>query len=335
MSDDKSKIESFTFDPIESRSQDRLLDYVQSDWNGEYYEMPINLNDLYNLSHSSVFHSSPLDLKAKVLLSTLKPTKFISNRDFLHAAKNFLTFGNTFIERVDSATSKLICLKNSPAMRTRRAKGDNYLFLNSHGNQHHKFKEGSVFHLIEPDIKQEIYGLPSYLASVISSRLNKESTLFRLKYYLNGSHAGYIIHLTDPGYSEDDLTALKTQLKSSRGDNSFKNLFLHSPDGKPDGLKLIPISEVTAKDEFKCVKEASREDELGMHRVPPQIMGIVPKNSGGFSDPNAAAKVFARNEIMPLQTQFLEINDWLGQEVISFNDYSIDGIEDDKQSKKK
>lgn len=330
-----SRIEIDSFSSAQTITRDSLLDYIQSDFNGQYYDVPINLNDLYTVYRSSVFHASALELKANILLTTLLPNKYISNTDFLHLALNFLIFGNGFVERIDSATGKLLRLKNSPAKRTRRAKGDNYVFLNQYGTDPHKFKQGGVFHLIQPDINQEIYGLPSYMASVTSSKLNQESTMFRLNYYLNGSHAGYIIYLTDPSYNDDDVKTLKQQLKSSKGGGAFKNLFLRAPDGKPEGLKLIPVADVAAKDEFVNIKEISREDELGMHRVPPQIMGIVPKNSGGFGAVDSAAKVFARNEIEVLQSRFLEMNDWLGEEVIKFKDYIISGVADDKQSKKK
>ena len=42
------------------------------------------------------------------------------------------------------------------------------------------------------------------------------------------------------------------------------------------------------------------DDVLTAHRVPPSLMGISPKNTSGFGDPEKASKVFARNEIKPL-----------------------------------
>lgn len=56
------------------------------------------------------------------------------------------------------------------------------------------------------------------------------------------------------------------------------------PNGKKDGLQLIPISEVAAKDEFIGIKNVTRDDVLAAHRVPPQLLGIIPQNSGGFGD---------------------------------------------------
>jgi hypothetical protein len=51
-------------------------------------------------------------------------------------------------------------------------------------------------------------------------------------------------------------------------------------------------------------------------------MGIIPTSSGGFSSPDIAAQVFARNELEPLQNKFLELHDWIG-EVVRFKEYEI------------
>ena len=44
----------------------------------------------------------------------------------------------------------------------------------------------------------------------------------------------------------------------------------------------------------------------------------------GFGAIDPAAKVFACNEILPLQTQFESINEWAGERVISFDPYTLD-----------
>jgi capsid portal protein len=56
-------------------------------------------------------------------------------------------------------------------------------------------------------------------------------------------------------------------------------------------------------------------------------MGIIPSNTGGFGDVEKAALVFARNEVKPLQDRLLAINDWLGEEVVRFAPYTLDGTQ--------
>lgn len=167
------------------------------------------------------------------------------------------------------------------------------------------------------------YGLPEYLSAIPSTLLNESATLFRRKYYLNGSHAGYIMYVTDPAQNQEDVDAMRKAMKSTKGPGNFRNLFMYSPSGKKDGIQIIPLSEVAAKDEFLNIKNVSRDDMLAAHRVPPQMMGIVPNNVGGFGDVEKASKVFVKNEITPLQERLSELNSWLGEEVISFRKYLL------------
>lgn len=97
-------------------------------------------------------------------------------------------------------------------------------------------------------------------------------------------------------------------MKCSKGPGNFRNLFMYSPNGKKNGIQIIPLSEVAAKDEFLNIKNVSRDDMLAAHRVPPQLMGIIPTNTGGFGDVEKAARVFVRNELTPLQCRITEVN---------------------------
>jgi len=81
---------------------------------------------------------------------------------------------------------------------------------------------------------------------------------------------------------------------------------------------------VATKDGLFNIKKASRDDLLNAHRVLPQMMGIIPDNSGGFGDAVKASQVFVRNELTPLQERLKEINDWVGEKIISFKDYHLD-----------
>ena len=73
---------------------------------------------------------------------------------------------------------------------------DTYYFVNGY-QAVHQFDKGRVFHLMEPDVNQELYGVPQYLSALQSAWLNEAATLFRCKYYKNGSHAGFVFYMTD------------------------------------------------------------------------------------------------------------------------------------------
>ena len=222
-----------------------------------------------------------------------------------------------------SETGRVLKLEASPAKYTRRGvELDTYWYVPTFSNPH-QFMPGSVFHLLEPDINQELYGMPEYLSALNSAWLNESATLFRRKYYQNGAHAGYIMYVTDAAQSSTDVEELRQAMRSSKGLGNFKNLFFYAPNGKADGIKIVPLSEVATKDDFFNIKKVSAEDLLSAHRVPPQMMGMMPNNAGGFGDVMKAAQVFVRNELTPLQERIKAINNWLNEEVVTFQSYSL------------
>jgi capsid portal protein len=69
-------------------------------------------------------------------------------------------------------------------------------------NQTIDYKENTVFHLMEYDVTQEVYGIPQYFASLSSVWLNEDATLFRRKYYLNGAHSGFLLYMNNPNLTD-------------------------------------------------------------------------------------------------------------------------------------
>ncbi len=55
-------------------------------------------------------------------------------------------------------------------------------------------------------------------------------------YYANGSHAGFILYVTDPAQHEKDIEAMRDQLIKSKGMGNFKNLFYYALNGKADDI---------------------------------------------------------------------------------------------------
>lgn len=162
-----------------------------------------------------------------------------------------------------------------------------------------------------------------YLSALNATWLNESATLFRRRCYKNGSHAGFILYMTDAAQKQEDVDTLRKALKESKRLGNFRNLFMYAPGGKKDGIQLLPVSEVAPKDDFWNIKNVTRDDQLAAHRVPPQLMGIIPNNTGGFGDAEKAALVFARNEIEPLQERLKELNYWLEVEVVRFSSYRL------------
>ncbi|PRP71765.1 phage portal protein [Chromobacterium amazonense] len=320
---------AFSFgEPVPVLDRRELMDYLQCVDNGRWYEPPVSWDGLARSLRANVHHASALTVKRNVLVSTFKPHRLLSRSAFSAWLMDYLVFGNAYLQAITNRLGGVMELKPARAKYVRRAK-DLAGFWWVPGFDQEQPLAGQVLHLMDADINQEVYGLPEYLAALQSAWLNESATLFRRKYYLNGSHAGFILYMTDAANNEQDIDNLRKALKDSKGPGNFKNLFMYAPNGKKDGLQLLPISEVTAKDEFLNIKNVTRDDVLAAHRVPPQLLGVIPGNVGGFGDAPKAAGVFYENEIRPLMMRLQEVNDWacnalgLDEDVIQFGEYAL------------
>lgn len=326
MSNKQNNIQAFSFgEPVTVLDHAEIMNYFESVlMYQKYYNPPIDFSGLARAAKSASHHQSALAVKKNILLSTCKTTALLPRTELEKFVQDYLIFGNAYFEVVHNRFGDPIRLNAPLAKYMRKGVEDGVYYQLVNGiTTEHEFKKDSIFHLLQPDVNQEIYGVPDYLAALQSAFLNENATLFRRKYYINGAHAGSIIYMTDPMQDVDSVNDIKEQLKQAKGRGNFKNLFIYSPQGKEKGLQVIPLSDVTAKDEFLNIKNATRDDILAAHRVPPQLMGIIPTNNGGFGDVEKAGKVFFINEIKPLQQRLEEVNNWLGRTVISFEKYEL------------
>ena len=289
--------------------------------NGRWYQPPVPMAKLARVHRVSPHHSSAIAVKRNMLVRSFRPSRWMDRSTFKRWAVDYLATGNGYVERIDNLARRPMTFKHSMAVYTRVGiKAGQFYFVKDWGKEH-VFRPDSVHHIMEYDIGQEIYGVPEYLSALQSAFLNEAATLFRRRYYLNGSHAGFVFYLSEPSMDDDDVNDIRTALRDSKGPGNFRNLFMHAPNGKKDGVQIIPISEVAAKDEFLGIKNTSRDDVLAAHRVPPQLLGIIPQTNGGFGPVKDASETFFMNEIEPLQAVFLELNDWAGVEAVAFDPY--------------
>lgn len=305
------------------------FDFVGTVDNGRYFEMPVSLVDLERLLAKGVHHASAIYAKLNILKVTFVPTALLSRAEFEMFAFNYLVLGNGYLEIERNRFGSPLAARSRLAMYMRRASNLRDFVYLRHGAAWElglnveELNGDDVVHAMQPNLKQEVYGLPYYLAALDSVDLNAAATRFRVRYYKNGSHAGFILYSTDSQIDEAGWENIKLQLSQSKGDGNFKNVVIRSPNGSPDGLKLIPIAEVAAKDDFLNIKMISAEDMMTIHRVPPALMGVVPKNTSGLGDAETVARVFAMNEVKPMQQSFLDLNERVGLELFRFADYEI------------
>lgn len=228
-----SKVQAFTFGDAEPVMNGRDLSQFYETWLcGNYYEPHISMNALAKSFKAMPYLSTAVFYKKNQLVSSFTPNKLISSSEFERIAFDYLVFGNGYLQRIDNRLNEPHHYDGLMAKYTRRMKNSNEFLQLLNGFEEHIFKPGTVCHIKGIDVDQEIYGTPEYIAALQSVWLNESATLFRRKYYNNGSHAGFILYMTDSGIDDDDVEGLKQAMKDSRGPGNFRNLFLHAPGGK-------------------------------------------------------------------------------------------------------
>ncbi|MXO64833.1 phage portal protein [Altericroceibacterium endophyticum] len=324
-------IEAFSFgDDASVVDGQNLWSYFDGMWrNGDWYEPPVPFIGLAKSYRMAPHHQSAIKFKVNLLKRHFVPSRWMDAATHERAALDYLQMGNLFLEEVRNMAKRPLRYRVSPALHTRVGVEEGRYFwvkpspfgLGSLSGDH-EFRAGSIVHLAEPDVEQEVYGLPEWLSALQSGLLNEAATLFRRRYYKNGAHAGFVFYLSEETVSNQDADAIRDQLTQAKGVGNFKNLFIHAPRGNKDGVQIIPIAEVAARDEFLGIKNVSRDDLLSAHRMPPQLLGIVPTNNGGFGDVRSAMDVFFINEIGPLMETMRRINDITGLPVVNYRDYA-------------
>jgi PBSX family phage portal protein len=306
-----------------------LWGYFEGAWiNDRWYEPPVPFRGLARSYRMSPHHQSAIKLKINLLKRHFIPSRWMDAATHERAVLDYLQMGNLFLQEVPNMARRPLRYEVAPALFTRvGVERGRYFWVKldplglGGGMQEYEFPKDSVIHLREPDVEQEIYGLPEWLSALNSGLLNESATLFRRRYYKNGAHAGFVFYLSEPSMSNEDAQAIRDQLSKAKGVGNFKNLFIHAPNGKKDGVQIMPIAEVAAKDEFLGIKNVSRDDMLAAHRVPPQLIGVIPQNNGGFGDVRSAMDVFFANEIEPLMEVMRQINQAAGLTVVDYRPY--------------
>ncbi|PCJ33029.1 MAG: capsid portal protein [Gammaproteobacteria bacterium] len=280
------------------------------------------------------FHGSCIHLKKNILSECFNPHTLLSRQDFTGLALDFLLFGNATL--LDNKNMRGATLnyqrKLMKYMRRKVENPDQWVEMSSGGYFGTSFKtefnQGDIGHVFSPDVNQELYGMPEWLSGLNGALLNEKAQLFRRAYYENGNHAGFILYLRDPDISDDEAGALADKIKNIKGENAFKNILVHSAGGEKGGIELVPMGEVTAKDEFFNVNRVSRDNTIASHRMIPQFLGVQAESNGGYGDIEKAAMVIAKNEIYPIFRQLELLNDWSGEQLITFDKYKLEELDE-------
>lgn len=75
---------------------------------------------------------------------------------------------------------------------------------------------------------------------------------------------------------------MRQTMRETKELGDFRNLLMYAPNSKLDDIKIVPQSKVTTNDDFFNINNARRENLMSAYRVSPQMVGIIPNNTGDF-----------------------------------------------------
>lgn len=324
----KSASHMFEFGDPEPVLSNHIAEYlgVYLDTMGEYYRPPVSLSGLADILNANPHHNSILHFKKNMILKWFTPSPLMTYNTLQRMALDYVVTGMMYFQVFRNGFGKPVRTAHLPSLVMRRGREPGVFFKLKKDGSKTEYKSGEVFQIIEPDLKQEIYGIPEYLGGIQSVLLSEEAGLFRRKYYSNGAHMGYILVTNDADLDEETAEKIQKKVQSSKGPGNFRSLYLNiGKSSAKEPVQIIPVGDIGTKDEFERIKNITRDEILSMHRMQPGLSGITPESNSGFGDIEKIMRVYHELEIGALQQPFLEINQYLGDGVVSFKEPTWQG----------
>ncbi|HDS6852341.1 TPA: capsid portal protein [Enterobacter cancerogenus] len=117
------------------------------------------------------------------------------------------------------------------------------------------------------------------------------------------------MYITYAAQNQENVNYIRHAMKSARRLGNFHNLFMYTSKDRKIGIKFILLSKVTAKDEYMNIKNVIRDDMMAVDRVPPQTMGAMPINPGGWGCREGELRLYQKRIITLAKT--IERNKYL------------------------
>ncbi|MCX4187180.1 phage portal protein [Methylophaga sp. OBS4] len=317
-----TKTHAFAFGDPEPVLSNNMTEYlgVFDDFSGRYYLPPVSLTGLTKTMPANPHHNSILHFKKNMVLKWFIPSSIVSYNVLQRLAMDYHVLGQCYVQIFRNGFGRPVRAGYLPAISMRVGKEPGVFFKIQADGTEIEFKPGEVLQIMEPDIRQGIYGIPEYLGGIQSVLLSEDAGLFRRKYYKNGAHMGYIFLTNDAGLTEKDAEALEKKVRDAKGPGNFRSMMLNiDRSNAKEPVKIIPVGDIGTKDEFERIKNITRDEILSMHRMQPGLSGILPDSNGGFGDIEKIMRVYYELEVEPMQQPFLEMNQVFGPNAVRFD----------------
>ncbi|MCP9267829.1 phage portal protein [Xenorhabdus sp. XENO-1] len=287
-------------EPILTSQTDYQKIWYDNDY--DHYTLPIDRLALAQLTNMNGQHGGVLYARHNMIASDYQGGG-LTHEQLKAAIINFLIFGDVAILKVRNFWGDVVRLEVLPSLYLRRRKEGDFVVLQE--GEPLVYAPEEVIFIKQYDPQQQVYGLPDYIGGIHAALLNSEATIFRRRYYHNGGHTGGMIYTNDPNITDETENEIIRKLEHSKGIGNFETLYVNIPNGDPDGIKFIPVGDISANDEFANVKSISSQDVLTAHRFPAGLAGIIPTNTAGFGDPEKIREAYRKDEVIPVQTLFM------------------------------
>ncbi|MTC14040.1 phage portal protein [Providencia alcalifaciens] len=268
----------------------------------DYWTPPIDREALAQLVNLNGQHGGVLYARHNMVVSDYLGGG-LTHEQLKAAVFSYFVFGDVAILKVRNGWGEVVQLYVLPSLYLRRRKDGDFVVLQE--GEPLVYSPNDIIYIKQYDPQQQIYGLPDYIGGIHAALLNSEATIFRRRYYHNGAHTGGMIYCNDPNMSDEVEEEIVYKLSKSKGIGNFETMFVSVPNGAPDGIKFIPVGDISANDEFSNVKSISAQDVLTAHRFPAGLAGIIPGNVGGLGDPIKAREAYRKDEVIPVQQLFM------------------------------
>ena len=289
---------------------------------------PVSLFQILDLTYSNAFHTQCVALKAEMSVgleyeSPAAVEKFLEDvsgdRDtFLDLLSKFVwdweCLGNGYFEIARGRKGRIGELYHVHAQTVYSSVNDNRLreYVQETTTQVTFSPFGArngrneLFHIKRYSPLSTWYGLPEWVACLEALRLDQEKKTFYAAFFKNFAVPALAVILEGAEFDESIEKKLQEGFNRMKGaENAFRALLLSVPfeNAKVRFEKLM----ADFKDmPFDKLTQATREEILAAHGVPPRLVGIVTAGQlGGASEAEGQLQNFIATKIEP-RTKFIE-----------------------------
>lgn len=288
---------------------------------------PLDMNTILELTYSNAFHTQCISLKAEMAVGlefeAPKPVeKFL---DEISGADNFLDI----LQRVAFDWE---CLGNGALEVARDAHGrigeiyhvhGHTLYVRTEGNQLAGYEQyadipvefdgfgargelNEILHFKRYTPFSSWYGMPDWIAALEALRLDQQKKIFYSSFFKNFAVPSMAVVLEGAEFDAEVEKKLKDGFDNMKGsENAFRTLLLSVPfEGAQ--IKFEKLMADFKDMPFDKLSQATREEILAAHGVPPRLVGIVTAGSlGGEGEADAQLRNFVACKIKP-RMKYLE-----------------------------